>query len=85
MKRKDICTSFEDSLGNFVEGDMANESYSRFSEHLDTCKECSRLKSEYEFVVKAASTIEKHQITKDIRQRLRTKLERETGIRFVMR
>jgi hypothetical protein len=78
------CKIFEQFLGDFIEGDLSPQNHEQCADHLTHCAECDTLKAEYELTIKLAAEIKEHEITADIRKRLRDRLEVTTGIRFAM-
>ena len=81
QSEQDFCQKVEDSLGDYIDGTLSSWESIKIKRHLETCPSCRELFNDYKRVMSLAAEIAGEQtIPVDVAQRLRARLQAETGV-----
>ena len=76
------CSEVEQHLDRYLEGELSVRENFLVDRHLCSCTRCCQMVDELNAVIDLAASLADRPVPADVSQRLRTRLQEETGLRF---
>jgi len=76
------CQLVEQQLDSYLEGELSAKESTQVDNHLQRCSKCCSLVNDLREIVSVAATLADQSVPEGVSQRLRARLEQETGMRF---
>jgi len=76
------CQLVEQQLDSYLEGELPAKESTQIDNHLQRCSQCCSLVNDLREIVSVAATLADQPVPVGVSQRLRARLEQDTGMRF---
>ena len=76
------CQQVEQQLDSYLEGELPAKDTLLVEAHLQRCSKCCSLVNDLQEIISVAATLANQPVPAGVSQRLRARLEQETGMQF---